>query len=80
MTFGLEIVFVILCLMLIFIITIQPSTGEGLASAFSGVGSESFFGTKLMSRVAKFTAILAFLMVTLAIYINYRVAHELLGK
>lgn len=74
MTFGLEIVFLIVCLMLIFIITIQPATGEGLASAFSGVGSESFFGTKLMSRVAKFTAFLAGLMVLLAIYINFRVS------
>lgn len=77
MTFALEIIFVIISLMLVFIIIIQPSTGEGLASAFSGVGSESFFGTKLMSRVAKFTWFLATLVLLLAIYINYRVSRGL---
>ncbi len=41
----LQIFFVIVCLLLIFMVIITPSQEGGLASAFGGMGSESFFGT-----------------------------------
>jgi preprotein translocase subunit SecG len=68
--------FTFLCIFLIFIILIQPSHGEGLASAFGGGGiGESFFGTKAGQHMNRFTVILAILFLLLAIILN-RVRHS----
>ena len=65
----LEILFLLVCLMLIFMVVITPSQSEGLASAFGGMGSESFFGTKAHQHISKFTIFLAvgFLALTIAL-------------
>lgn len=75
MILALEIVFGVLCLLLILLIGISPAQGEGLASAFSGVGSDSFFGTRAQSKINWFTAGLAVTALLLALAINYLNAH-----
>jgi protein translocase SecG subunit len=75
MILAMEIVFAILCLFLILLIAISPAQGEGLASAFSGVGSESFFGTRAQSKINWFTSGLAVFIILLAVAINYKNAH-----
>ena len=76
MILALEIVFTILCLFLILLIAVSPAQGEGLASAFSGVGSDSFFGTKAQSKINRFTAGLAIVIILLAVAINYKTMHK----
>ena len=71
----LEIIFAILCFFLVLIIALSPAQGEGLASAFSGVGSDSFFGTRAQSKINWFTAGMAVFIILLAIAINYKNAH-----
>ena len=66
----LEIFFVLVCLLLIFMVIITPSQEGGLASAFGGMGSESFFGTKVHRHVNRFTILLAVLFLGLAVIIN----------
>ena len=65
-----EILFVLVCLMLIFMVVITPSQSEGLAGAFGGMGSDSFFGTKAHQHISKFTIGLAVAFLSLAIVIN----------
>ena len=76
MILAMEIVFALLCLLLILLIGISPAQGEGLASAFSGVGSDSFFGTRAQSKINWFTAGLAVTAILMAVAINYLNAHE----
>lgn len=65
------VLFGLLCVLLIFVVVIQPSHSEGgIASAFGGAGSESFFGTKAHQHINKFTIILAILFLGLAVLIN----------
>jgi len=66
----LAIVFTLVCAFLVFVIIIQPSQGEGLASAFGGGGGESFFGTKAGQHINRFTIVLAIVFLLLAIVIN----------
>ena len=67
----LTILFVIICLMLIFMVIITPSQEGGLASAFGGMGSDSFFGTKAGRHINRFTVFLAVSFMLLAMSINY---------
>ena len=66
----LSIVFVIVCLLLIFMVVITPSQSEGLAGAFGGMGSDTFFGTKAGQHINRFTIGLAVAFLVLAILIN----------
>lgn len=70
MVIVLESAFAFLCLVLVFLIAISPAQGEGLASAFSGVGSESFFGSRAQSKINWITAGLAVTIIVLAVAIN----------
>jgi preprotein translocase subunit SecG len=65
-----SIIFTLLCIFLIFVIVIQPARGEGIASAFGGSGSETFFGTKAGQHINKFTIGLSIVFLLLAIIIN----------
>jgi protein translocase SecG subunit len=67
----LGIFFVIICLLLIFMVVITPSQEGGMAAAFGGMGSDSFFGTKAHSHINKFTVFLAVSFLVLAFFINW---------
>ncbi|HEY3226856.1 MAG TPA: preprotein translocase subunit SecG [Planctomycetota bacterium] len=66
----LSIVFALVCLLLIFMVVITPSQSEGLAGAFGGMGSDTFFGTKAGQHINRFTIGLAVAFLLLAIWIN----------
>src|SRR6185295_14658170 len=55
----LSIFFIIICILLIFMVVITPSQEGGMAAAFGGMGSDSFFGTKAHQHSNKFTVFLA---------------------
>ena len=67
----LSILFVIICLLLIFMVVITPSSEGGMAAAFGGMGSDSFFGTKAHQHINKFTVFLAVSFLVLAFAINW---------
>jgi protein translocase SecG subunit len=67
----LGIFFVIICILLIFMVVITPSQEGGMAAAFGGMGSDSFFGTKAHSHINKFTVFLAVSFLVLAFFINW---------
>ena len=67
----LSILFVIICLLLIFMVVITPSSEGGMAAAFGGMGSDSFFGTKAHQHINKFTVFLAVSFLVLAFFINW---------
>jgi protein translocase SecG subunit len=67
----LGIFFVIICFLLIFMVVITPSQEGGMAAAFGGMGSDSFFGTKAHSHINKFTVFLAVSFLVLAFFINW---------
>ncbi len=67
----LGIFFVIICLLLIFMVVITPSQEGGMAAAFGGMGSDSFFGTKAHQHINKFTVFLAVSFLVLAFCINW---------
>src|SRR5262247_841678 len=66
----LSICFAIVCLLLIFMVVITPSQSEGLAGAFGGMGSDTFFGTKAGQHINRFTIGLAVSFLVLAVLIN----------
>lgn len=66
----LSILFVIVCLLLIFMVVITPSQSEGLAGAFGGMGSDTFFGTKAGQHINRFTIGLAVSFLVLAVLLN----------
>jgi preprotein translocase subunit SecG len=63
-------IFVLICLFLIFMVVITPSQEGGMAAAFGGMGSDSFFGTKAHQHINKFTLFLAVSFLLLAVVIN----------
>src|SRR5258706_7242268 len=63
--------FVIICILLIFMVVITPSSEGGMAAAFGGMGSDSFFGTKAHNAINKFTVFLAVSFLVLAFWINW---------
>src|SRR3954465_8867528 len=67
----LGIFFVIICLLLVFMVVITPSQEGGMAAAFGGMGSDSFFGTKAHQHINKFTVFLAVSFLVLAFCINW---------
>lgn len=67
----LGIFFVIICVLLIFMVVITPSQEGGMAAAFGGMGSDSFFGTKAHQHINKFTVFLAVSFLVLAFAINW---------
>jgi len=66
----LSIIFFIVCLLLIFMVVITPSQSEGLAGAFGGMGSDTFFGTKAGQHINRFTIGLAVSFLVLAVLLN----------
>ena len=70
MILFLSIVFIIISLILVFLVIITPSSEGGIAAAFGGMGSDSFFGTKAHSHINKTVVVLSVLFLTLAIAIN----------
>jgi len=67
----LGIFFIIISLLLVFMVVITPSQEGGMAAAFGGMGSDSFFGTKAHSHINKFTVFLAVAFLVLAFWINW---------
>ena len=67
----LSIFFIIICILLIFMVVITPSAEGGMAAAFGGLGSDSFFGTKAHQSINKFTVFLAVSFLVLAFWINW---------
>jgi preprotein translocase subunit SecG len=65
-----SILFVIVCILLVFMVVITPSQSEGLAGAFGGMGSDTFFGTKAGQHINRFTVFLAVSFLLLAVLIN----------
>jgi protein translocase SecG subunit len=76
----LGIFFVIICLLLIFMVVITPSQEGGMAAAFGGMGSDSFFGTKAHSHINKFTVFLAISFLVLAFFINWTNKGGVMGE
>ncbi|MBI5359749.1 MAG: preprotein translocase subunit SecG [Planctomycetes bacterium] len=73
----LTVVFILVCILMIAVVLIQPHEGGGLASAFGGGVSDSFFGTKAISYAWKFTIVLVVIYFALAVIINkLPVKHE----
>ncbi len=70
MTVLLSIIFVLVCILLAFMVVITPSSEGGMAAAFGGMGSETFFGTKAHQHINKFTVFLAVTFLVLAVVIN----------
>jgi preprotein translocase subunit SecG len=66
----LTVVFLLACVLLVMIVLLQPSHGEGLGSAFGGGISESFFGTHAMTWLARATIAIALIFLGLTIAIN----------
>lgn len=62
--------FILICLLLIFMVVITPSNEGGMAAAFGGMGGDSFFGTRGHQTINKFTVFLAVSFLVLAIGIN----------
>ena len=63
--------FVLVCILLVFMVVITPSSEGGMAAAFGGMGSDSFFGTKAHQSINKFTVFLAVSFLVLAFWINW---------
>lgn len=70
------IIFFLVCVLLIFMVVITPSQEGGLASAFGGMGADSFFGTKAGRHINRFTVFLAVTFLVLAMLINWLHVHE----
>jgi preprotein translocase subunit SecG len=66
----LTVLFVIVTILLVFMVVITPSNEGGMAAAFGGMGSDTFFGTKANQHINKFTLFLAVSFLLLAIGIN----------
>lgn len=64
------VLFVILTILLVFMVVITPSNEGGMAAAFGGMGSDTFFGTKAHSHINKFTLFLAVGFMALALGIT----------
>lgn len=80
MIIFLTILFVIVTILLIFMVVITPSNEGGMAAAFGGMGSDTFFGTKAHSHINRFTLFLAVAFIVLAIAINVLNVRKSQGK
>jgi len=68
--YALATIFVIVCILLVFIVVITPSNEGGMAAAFGGMGGDSFFGTKAHQHINKFMVFLAVSFLGLAVILN----------
>ncbi len=71
MTILLSILFILICLLLVFMVVITPSNEGGMAAAFGGMGGDTFFGSKANQHINKFTVFLAVSFLVLAMLLNY---------
>ena len=60
-------VFCLVCVLLVLLVLLQPAHGEGLAGAFGGGVTDTFFGTKALSYAWKLTIGLAITYIVLAV-------------
>jgi protein translocase SecG subunit len=67
----LSILFILICLLLVFMVVITPSNEGGMAAAFGGMGGDTFFGSKANQHINKFTVFLAVSFLVLAMLLNY---------
>lgn len=80
MIIFLTILFVLVTVLLVFMVVITPSNEGGMAAAFGGMGSDSFFGTKAHAHINRFTLFLAVAFLALAIGINLLHANKAKDK
>lgn len=66
----LYILFVLITVLLVFMVVITPSHEGGMAAAFGGMGSDTFFGTKAHQHISKFTVFLAIAFIGVSVLIN----------
>lgn len=64
-------VFVIICVLLMFVILIQKGRGGGLSGAFGGAGAHTAFGAKTGDVFTWITVVLAGLFIVSAVLLNY---------
>ena len=64
-------IFVVICILLMFVILIQRGRGGGLSSAFGGAGGHSAFGAKTGDVFTWITVVLAALFVVVACLLNF---------
>ena len=71
---GLAIVFIIVCILLVFIVLLQKGRGGGLAGAFGGAGGQSAFGSKTGDVFTVVTICFAavFLFLAVIMSLNYK--------
>ena len=67
----LQILFILICLFLVFMVVITPSNEGGMAAAFGGMGGDTFFGSKANQHINKFTVFLAVSFLVLAMGLNF---------
>ena len=70
----LAIVFIIVCILLVFIVLLQKGRGGGLAGAFGGAGGQSAFGSKTGDVFTVVTICFAavFLFLAVIMSLNYK--------
>ena len=51
MTILLSILFIVICLFLVFMVVITPSNEGGMAAAFGGMSGDTFFGSKANQHI-----------------------------
>lgn len=65
------VVFCLVCVLLVLLVLLQPAQSEGgLAGAFGGAGTDTFFGTKALSYAWKLTIGLAVTYIVLAVVLT----------
>lgn len=72
------ILFCLICFFIVVLVLLQPAHGEGLASAFGGTGTDSFFGTKAIPFFWKCTIALGAGFMILAVVLGL-LGHTLQG-
>ncbi len=74
---ALWIIHIVVCIFLVIIVLLQPSSGMDLGSAFGGGSSESFFGAKgATGFLVKVTSILAVIFMATSLLISYNLSHK----
>jgi preprotein translocase subunit SecG len=76
-----QVVYVVVCVALIFLILIQESKGEGLAGVFGGGGgSQTLFGSSAPTVVYKATVYLAVAFMALGFLLMFRTPPQTRGR
>ena len=70
MELALQIFFGICCLVMILVVLMQRSEGDGVAGMLGGGQGEAIFGTKTVNILARFTAALGVLLLVLIVVLG----------